>query len=519
MPAKCRNSTFFSLFVGLAIIAAIHVSLSNPDPQHTRDLQASGLVKGLGVVAAAVAAGGLPRLLKRRSKPKRKVGSTSSYSPPQLDAGTQNQLQQNVGNLVTVKFPNSKDVIISRLLKLQNQMGNLYATVSIENGKVGTELACNVVRDMAMKAQAAEALQILQKDKQKMGKEATLSLQELAYIRQLAFRASLNAVTNGTHEGVSHMVGANASVITIKADCINFPPKDELDFFNAVNKDDEATVDRLLEQGINANLKDASGRNALYYACREGRESIAKKLIAKGCEVDASALNGATPMFVAAQSGHTGIMKALVAAGADVKSPRNVTYPFIACQNGHRDALNLLLENGANPSAPSMNGFSCLYIAAQNGHNNVIDRLCQIPSIKATINEGMSARSMATPALIAAQMGHLDVLKTLHKNGADINQAMTDGTRPFKVAAAQGDPDLLEFLLDNGADVNSPNKDGNTALMAAVVKSNVRAVELLIKRGANVGAKTTQGFDAVMLARERQNREIIDILQKASKTT
>ncbi|GAB5365043.1 hypothetical protein AAMO2058_001022500 [Amorphochlora amoebiformis] len=512
-----RRSLLPALLAGCALLAILHLSLSPPSSSSPVSDLETGLpyAKTIGVAAAAIAAASIPRLMSKNRRikgPKKKT----NFKSPALDTKVMKELNDRMGKLVTCKFPNTKDVILCRLLKTALQGNNLYATLLIENGKVGTEVAANVVRDMAMKGAASETLSTIQREKAKLGKDPTLTMNELMYVRQIAFRASLGAVTNGTSSGVEHMVPPNSSVITVQADCVHFPPLRELEYFDAVNKGDMEKVTSQIEHGVSPDADDDSGRSALYFACREGKEEIAKKLISLGCKVDKMALNGATPTFVAAQSGHLGIVQALLAAGADVKSPKNVTYPFIACQNGHLDILNLFLDKGADAALPSMNGFSCLYIAAQNGHKNIIERLLELPSTKLLVNHGMAARSMATPVLIASQMGHLEVVKTLVAHGADIKQPMTDGTTPFKVACAQGDPELIEYLLEKGADIESPNKDQNTALMAAIIKSNVRAVELLLKRGANPNAKSSDGRDPITLARATGNPEILQIISKAA---
>lgn len=73
-----------------------------------------------------------------------------------------------------------------------------------------------------------------------------------------------------------------------------------------------------------------------------------------------------------------------------------------------------------NKSEREFSRFTCLYIASQNGHVKIVERLLQIPEIKKkylrmtnflpercwpySINEGMEARAGATAALIAAQV-------------------------------------------------------------------------------------------------------------------
>jgi ankyrin repeat protein len=60
----------------------------------------------------------------------------------------------------------------------------------------------------------------------------------------------------------------------------------------------------------------------------------------------------------------------------------------------------------------------------------------------------------ATPLFIAAQNGHLNVVRTLVKElGADINTAGPDGVSPLMTAAYNEHGDVVAFLVKYGANV------------------------------------------------------------------
>jgi ankyrin repeat protein len=77
-------------------------------------------------------------------------------------------------------------------------------------------------------------------------------------------------------------------------------------------------------------------------------------------------------------------------------------------------------------------------------------------------NEGVS------PLYIAAQDGHVDILKLLIKAKGDVNQCENDGFSPLMVASGRGLVEVVELLLSNGADVHLKAKDGRTALDWAI---------------------------------------------------
>ena len=54
----------------------------------------------------------------------------------------------------------------------------------------------------------------------------------------------------------------------------------------------------------------------------------------------------------------------------------------------------------------------------------------------------------ATPLFIAAQRGHLEVVRLLVESGANKDQGLTDvGTTPLFIAAQNGHREVVRFLL------------------------------------------------------------------------
>jgi uncharacterized protein len=69
--------------------------------------------------------------------------------------------------------------------------------------------------------------------------------------------------------------------------------------------------------------------------------------------------------------------------------------------------------------------------------------------------------------LSAAQAGHIDVVKELRANGANVNAERIDGRTALMMAAFKDKVDVVKELLAKGADVNAKHSDGGSALMFA----------------------------------------------------
>jgi hypothetical protein len=92
-----------------------------------------------------------------------------------------------------------------------------------------------------------------------------------------------------------------------------------------------------------------------------------------------------------------------------------------------------------------------------------------------------------TPLYIAAQNGHSDVVRMLVDTGADVNQAKTDdGSTPLLMAVQEGHVDVVRMLVDAGANVCTARVDGVTPLSVAMHHRHTAIADILRAGGALV---------------------------------
>ncbi len=105
---------------------------------------------------------------------------------------------------------------------------------------------------------------------------------------------------------------------------------------------------------------------------------------------------------------------------------------------------------------------------------------------------------------------NLERVKTLVRQGMNINLADRDGWTPLHGAAQNNDAETARFLLDSGATVDTQDNYGNTPLFRAVFNSrgNGELIELLRHRGADAKSKNKSGVSPVSLARSIGNYDI-----------
>lgn len=94
----------------------------------------------------------------------------------------------------------------------------------------------------------------------------------------------------------------------------------------------------------------------------------------------------------------------------------------------------------------------------------------------------------------AAKQGDLPALRRFLVGSAGINQIDKKlGTTSLALAAAAGHVEAVKLLLEQNADVNARNADGGTALHAAAFFGQVETAELLLAKGADALARNSAG--------------------------
>lgn len=107
-----------------------------------------------------------------------------------------------------------------------------------------------------------------------------------------------------------------------------------------------------------------------------------------------------------------------------------------------------------------------------------------------------------TPLHRAAYSGHIDVVRKLITQGADVHARTIDGWTPLHSACKWNNAEIASFLLQNNADVNAQTNGLHTALhLASGSKDTKEAIELLLmNRYINSDLKNNLGETAFDVA-------------------
>ena len=123
----------------------------------------------------------------------------------------------------------------------------------------------------------------------------------------------------------------------------------------------------MIQRGINLEVTDSKGRNALHYSAAHGEFKIVEALIKAGIRTDMSDWMGRTALHYAAKHPGGAAIGALVKHGADMEArdcfgltPLHIATLNLAGYSAHR-----LLELGCDVNARNMRSDTALHIAAQ----------------------------------------------------------------------------------------------------------------------------------------------------------
>ena len=173
-----------------------------------------------------------------------------------------------------------------------------------------------------------------------------------------------------------------------------------VDFFRAVNVDNERTVKELLATGFDPNTVNENGQVGLFLAMQENSLKVAAALLAHpAIRVDATNPADETPLMMAAMRGNLEWSQRLIVRGAAIN--RAGWTPLHYAASGQDVAVvKLLLDRGAAIDAPSPNRTTALMMAARYGSEESVQLL-----LSRAANVKLSNDREMTPADFARSAG------------------------------------------------------------------------------------------------------------------
>jgi len=325
----------------------------------------------------------------------------------------------------------------------------------------------------------------------------------------------------------------------------------------AARHNDVTLTEMLLKFGAQLELRDTSGKTALYYALEpikhENVVSVSLEFLLKsGAQVNVLDDTGMSPLTLACIKGVLVLVKTLLSFGADPNLTTTAVYPLsLACQYRYYEIARLLLEHGADMQATNSNSEPALCEALTTFYDggkgsgsdvasllldygadpNVMTSLGETPLYLACLNNLTElvqrmlkcgakvnvSKNQKSPLIAACRSKHIAMVELLLNEGADPNvpEEIADkssyalhiavaGDRPNKYTDGYGDSkELFNLLLQRGANVHLADGSGNTVLHHFMKNRGSNwefLLYTLLKAGADVNICNNDGESPLYLA-------------------
>lgn len=208
---------------------------------------------------------------------------------------------------------------------------------------------------------------------------------------------------------------------------------------------------------VNLNHGDKTGRTAISWAAGEGMDAGALKELLKTKGVDANLPDnaGRTPLSWAAGSGLPRTVKTLLKdrnverITADQRGRNPYSW---ACERGHAATVEALLRHGCpGVDEPDESGWSPLAWATQNPSPKTVHALLSAPTWGWSGSAGVDLERRDEGGTTALQWaviyGHVEVVRTLLRAGADPHHENLSGSSALSTARQKGRGEILDELL------------------------------------------------------------------------
>ena len=231
----------------------------------------------------------------------------------------------------------------------------------------------------------------------------------------------------------------------------------------------------LIEQGLDVNLKDSSGRTPLHYAVISGNNEIVRLLLENDAEIDAID-----------RYGRSALHHAVSLKNDDVMS----------------DVINLLLSANANPKLFNNSGYCALHEAVLNQNVEAIKLLANNPeNTKIVDKRGLNSLHLISENNPNEQS--LEIVKLLQNSGIDIDAGDENGNPVIVSAIKNNQIKLVETLIDLNA---------KTDFLKEKIIDDVRCCDSLLRCFGKPPAKLLEFKGLTGTSRIKLSPEMTDLI-------
>jgi ankyrin repeat protein len=326
--------------------------------------------------------------------------------------------------------------------------------------------------------------------------------------------------------------------------------------FIAVEKNNVNAVKKLTEYPNKNQFLQPNNRGAipLYHAIQESYFDIVKILLSQhASEQLIVTFEGWLPIHIASKAGHLGIFNTLVkydnsqllVKDAEGRTPLHLAVEFkhrfiiqallnfykvdrliadnynllpihYACQNGDIDSIKNLLSEKPDKQlfAKTESGSIPFHSAVIANAGNTVKFFLETYTNEKNWLLSETDNQDCTALHLASVYGHLEIVKILITNKANINAADIKGYTPLHMACFKGHISIVRYLVSQGANLSAINDLKATPLHIACERGYSEVVEELIKSDVSPDMKDCYSRTGLVCAVAFGYTDIVDMLAK-----
>ena len=281
--------------------------------------------------------------------------------------------------------------------------------------------------------------------------------------------------------------------------------------FAAVNSNNVDKLKKLLEEDVDINSRDATGRTLLHIAIMSNSTEAAAILIKKGARISAKMIDGRSPVHLAAQYNTPQILRLLIERGAELEESN---------ANKKDDKMDEEKDEDEEEEEEEEKEEDDEEIAFEDSIKARVDQMKKEQQEKEdsadpTIDKGDDLLEIdaidwdyqVTPLQYAAFFGHDEIIEVLiDEGGADIKMLTQNlGITIVMVAIINNHPSTVKLLLQKGYPINHLDKSRRNALhyLSSLKHPSIEIAQILIENNVDVNATCDSRVTPLLLALER----------------
>jgi len=185
----------------------------------------------------------------------------------------------------------------------------------------------------------------------------------------------------------------------------------------AAGRGDEATVRRLIDDGVNVDARDDRGRTAVTAAAAARHADVVRLLVGVGADVDIQDAERNNALLVSGETGDAGVLREVLRARPDLGRTNRYggTALIPASDRGHVEAVRELLRTDIDVDHVNNLGWTALLEAVILGEGGPTHQEIVRLLVDAGADTGNADREGVTALEHARQRGYGEIARTIEQ--------------------------------------------------------------------------------------------------------